>query len=594
VLVTRRKKMWLAGIAASLALVIVAAFIAASILARRFEPMVREQAIRYLQQRFDSDVQIAALHITPPKVSALKILLKHGRGAMVSVEADGVSMRFNRGLPPLFAIRQLNFVIDLGTVYEKRKTVQFVSIQGMNVTIPPKGDRPDLNTSAASSKPSEPLDVLVQDVQIRDALLVLLPKDDSKKPLTFDIAQLNLKSVGRNSAMKYNAALTIPMPPGTLLTTGNFGPWASAEPGDTPLQGDYTFDKADLGVFKAIAGTLRSTGTFEGTLDSVQARGQATVPNFRLKSVGNPIPLSTRFEVLVDGTNGDTMLKPVQARLGHTSFTTTGAVIKHEKQPKRAINLKVTMPNGNMLDLLRLTAKGSPFMEGVITMKAAIDIPPLSGSVKEKLHLDGDFKLHDGKFLRSSIQDQIDQLSRRGQGQPKNQEIDNVFANMAGSFILDNQVMTFRSLSFDVPGARVAIAGDYRLDDDVVDFRGNLKLDAKLSQTMTGWKRWVLRPVDPFFAKNGAGTFLRIKVDGSSHEPKFGLDRSHKSEPAPPAASAPATARQKSSPHQASAQSHAPSRARSKSPQDETTSPGKESYSPGDPPAAPNGRPGQP
>jgi len=137
------------------------------------------------------------------------------------------------------------------------------------------------------------------------------------------------------------------------------------------------------------------------------------------------------------------------------------------------------------------------------------------------LHLDGDFRLRDGKFLRSSIQDQIDQLSRRGQGQPKNQEIDNVFAHMAGSFILDNQVMTFRSLSFDVPGARVALAGDYHLDDAVVDFRGNLKLDAKLSQTLTGWKRWALKPVDPFFAKNGAGTFLRIKIEGSSHEPKL-------------------------------------------------------------------------
>src|SRR5712691_4600489 len=120
--------MWLAGIATGLALIIVAAFIAASILARRFEPMVLEQAIRYLQQRFDSAVQIAALHITPPKVSTFSILLKHGRGAMVAVEADGVSMRFNRGFPPLFAIRKLNFVIDLGTLFEKHKTVQFVSI----------------------------------------------------------------------------------------------------------------------------------------------------------------------------------------------------------------------------------------------------------------------------------------------------------------------------------------------------------------------------------------------------------------------------------------------------------------------------------
>jgi hypothetical protein len=45
---------------------------------------------------------------------------------------------------------------------------------------------------------------------------------------------------------------------------------------------------------------------------------------------------------------------------------------------------------------------------------------------------------------------------------------------------------------------------------------------------MTGWKRWVLKPVDPLFAKNGAGTFLHIKVEGSSQSPKFGLDRGGK------------------------------------------------------------------
>jgi hypothetical protein len=59
-----------------------------------------------------------------------------------------------------------------------------------------------------------------------------------------------------------------------------------------------------------------------------------------------------------------------------------------------------------------------------------------------------------------------------------------------------------------------------------VDFHGSLGLEAKLSQTMTGWKRWVLKPVDPFFAKNGVGTFLRIKIDGTSKAPNFGLDHS--------------------------------------------------------------------
>ena len=50
---------------------------------------------------------------------------------------------------------------------------------------------------------------------------------------------------------------------------------------------------------------------------------------------------------------------------------------------------------------------------------------------------------------------------------------------------------------------------------DNLDFTGTVKLQAKVSQTMTGWKRVVLKPVDPFFAKNGAGTFVRISVAGN-------------------------------------------------------------------------------
>src|SRR6185369_478625 len=98
---------------------------------------------------------------------------------------------------------------------------------------------------------------------------------------------------------------------------------AAGDPGDSPLAGDYLFEKADLGVFAGVAGILRSTGTFEGTLSAIEARGEATVPDFRLKMANNPVPLTTEFAVLVDGTNGNTVLKPVRATLGSTHFTTS-------------------------------------------------------------------------------------------------------------------------------------------------------------------------------------------------------------------------------------------------------------------------------
>jgi hypothetical protein len=172
--------------------------------------------------------------------------------------------------------------------------------------------------------------------------------------------------------------------------------------------------------------------------------------------------------------------------------------------------------------------KGDPLMEGQIDLKTKIDIPPLGGKVKDKLQLDGQFDITGGRFLRAKIQEQIDMLSRRGQGQPKNMEIDNVVLAMGGRFKMDDQMITFDSLAFAVPGSGVDLAGTYDVGQDVLDLHGTLKLDAKVSQTMTGWKHWLLKPVDPFFAKNGAGTFLRIQVVGSSKEPKFGRDKGSK------------------------------------------------------------------
>ena len=297
--------------------------------------------------------------------------------------------------------------------------------------------------------------MVIEDVLITNATLVILPRDENKIPLSFDISSLRLGSAGKDLAMSYDAALTNPKPPGVIHSQGTFGPWVADQPSDTPLAGDYTFEKADLSVFHGIAGILSSQGHFEGVLDTIRARGQASVPDFRLKSAGNPVPLTTSFEVQVDGTNGNTILNPVIATLGSTHFKTSGAVIKREKESRRRLRW--------MFDARRLSQrccsasamKGSPFMEGRISMTTKIDIPPLTGTVKEKLLLDGRFEMSEGKFLKSRIQDQIDSLSRRGKGKPGNQEIDEVISNMDGRLSsLKIRLLRFARCRFPCTGRR--------------------------------------------------------------------------------------------------------------------------------------------
>ncbi|MEX2261527.1 MAG: hypothetical protein WD696_06230 [Bryobacteraceae bacterium] len=524
-----RRGKWLlsAGIVAAIGAI--ALFVAAILISRNFEPYIRQQTIEYLEQRFDSQVELTALRVRVPPLAALS-LLRPGSERLVTVEGEGLSIR-HRGrqdVPPLFVLRKFAASIGSRTLFGDPKTVPLVTLNGMEINIPPKGERPKFGGESkppAAELPEKKSGVVIQRVDIHNAKLAILPKDPSKIPLRFNLLNVQLESAGKDVAMKYDAVLTNPKPPGEIHSNGTFGPWAAGEPSETPLAGSYLFENADLAVFKGIAGILRSTGEFEGRLEAIAVRGAASVPDFRLTRSGNAVSLTTKFEVLVDGTNGNTTLKPVQATLGETKFATSGAIIKHEGERRRAITLDVSMPNGRMRDVLTLAMKGAPFMEGALELHTQIAIPPVTGKVKERLLLDGRFNVTNGKFLRSKIQDQVDGLSRRGQGAPKNLEIDEVVSRMTGSFNLENEVITFKTLAFAVSGAAVNLTGNYDIDRDQLDFRGALMLDAKVSQTMSGWKRWVLKPADPFFSKHGAGTFLKIKILGTAKEPKFGRDR---------------------------------------------------------------------
>ncbi|MDX1983297.1 MAG: AsmA-like C-terminal region-containing protein [Bryobacteraceae bacterium] len=520
---TRRRKQWLiGGIAAMVAITAVLLFIGAR-MSRRFEPYIRQQAVEYMEKRFESEAELRALSMEIPKLSPLRLLYTRGRGVLVTVRGEGIALRHRgrRDIAPMFEMDRFEFQVDLGRVFDKEKRIARVVLDGMKIHVPPKGERPALGRTEQSGAPA----VVLEEILIRNGKLVILPRVKGRNPLQFDLHRVRLQPTGAGKAMKYEAELTNPKPPGAVKSRGTFGPWNAGDPGDTNLAGEYVFENADLGVFKAIAGTLRSTGSFRGSLSSFEARGTAQVPDFRLKRSGNRVPLSTEFEAVVDGTNGNTTLRPVRALLGSTRFTTSGAIIRHDGDRRRTISLDVNMPDGNLTDLLRLAMKGQPSMEGRIDLKTRIDVPPLSGKVIEKLILDGRFAIREGKFLKSSIQDKIDSLSRRGQGQPKSEEIDEVFSVMNGAFRMEDQAIEFRELAFGVPGADIRLAGGYDMDADKLDFRGDLRLKAKVSQTMSGWKRWALKPVDPFFSKKGAGTFLRIQVTGSSSSPQFGRER---------------------------------------------------------------------
>ena len=521
-----RKWKWILALCLCAALAVGGLIVAARIAAGRIEPYARQTAIRYLSERFDSDVELQSLRVRLPQTSMWRIVLTRGKGSIVHVEGEGLSMRLRatQARISLFSARRFSADVKLDSLWRPPAIVTSVIVDGMEIHVPPRNHAraPHASVAAPANGANAP-GVIFEKVVIRNAALELQPADVHRIPLRFDIQNVQFQSVKAGAAMKYDASLVNAKPPGQIYASGAFGPWRAEDPGETPLDGDYLFENADLGVFAGIAGTLDSTGHFEGQLSALNVRGEAKVPNFRLRISDNAVPLRARFTALVDGTNGNTTLQPVSATLGATHFTTSGGIIRHEADQRRAISLNMSMPDGDLRDVLRLAMKGPPFMEGRLTLDSKIDIPPLAGKVREKLVLDGRFTVLEGRFLHSSIQNQIEALSKRAQGNMPNAESDAAVSHMSGVFHMDDASLRFTKLSFGVPGADLDLAGGYNLDSDAIDFNGALKLRATVSQLVGGWKSILLRPVDRLFERNGAGTYLRVRIDGTSKTPKLGV-----------------------------------------------------------------------
>ncbi|WP_031498696.1 hypothetical protein [Bryobacter aggregatus] len=520
-------KKWLIGTALVLALGVGGAYYYAKKLQREWEPMARQQLIEYLEKRFDSSVEVGKLDFKIP-ISSPWELLRHGADTQViSAYGEDFKLRYKRrtDIEPMIVFKRLTASANLEILYQGPRTVKLVKLEGLRITMPPKGERPVAKGDPTPQQP-DPNPVLVEKIVADGTFLQILPSKPNKPPLEFDLYRLTLSAAGPGKGYVYETVMTNPKPPGQIQAKGHFGPWNREDPRESALDGDYVFANADLGVFKGIAGMLQSTGHFEGVLEEIRAQGECRVQNFSLSMSGNPVPLNVKYSALVDGTNGDTYLQPVQAVLGKTAFTARGHVIGLTGISGREIHLDVDMPKGHLGDVLRLAVKGQKqFLHGFIQLKTTIDIPPGPEVVINKIKMKGHFEIKEANFTSNAIQDKIDGLSKRGQGKPGDDSIDHIPATFRGQYRMADGKIHFEPVIFVVPGALVDLKGSYEVDPGELDFHGSLNLAAKMSDTFGGWKRWALKPFNPIFAKNDVGTFLRIAVTGSKDNPKFGLDK---------------------------------------------------------------------
>jgi hypothetical protein len=489
----------------------------------RAEPILRARVIETLSARFKSKVELSSFH-----VSVSNGLRVSGGGLKIFGATDPNAQE--PGIQPLIAVGEFHFETGVPNLFRTPMHIDAVYVKGLELNIPPKETRKEMTSMGSHTK----IKIFVDKFVCEDTNLVINTLKPGKMPLEFAIGDLRMKDIGPGQPMHFDATLVNPKPVGDIKSSGLFGPFREDDPRQSPVKGDYSFENADLGTIKGIAGILSSTGKYEGSLGNIVVDGKTDTPDFRLASSGHPIALHTEFHAVVDGTSGDTYLQPVDATLLHSSFSARGSIVRVKDPNGHDVELDVDIQNARIEDLLTLGVRAlPPIMTGPVTMKTKLSLPPGDQDVIHRLNLNGKFHVPSAHFTNDELQGKLDSLSLRSQGKPKlaQEHVEqNVPTDLQGSFILKDGKLALPFLHFLIPGTHVDMKGEYTLDGENLDFYGTARLDATVSHMVTGWKSVLLKPVDPFFKKNGAGTEVPIKVTGTRSAPKVGLDFHHKVE----------------------------------------------------------------
>jgi hypothetical protein len=517
----RKRGLW-GWIAVSLLIAVIVLGAIGELVVHRAAPILKGRVIETLSARFDSRVQMGDLH-----VSVLKGLEVSGDQLRIYAPDEVIAAGAK---DPLIVMRKFSFHADLMGLFVKPMHVGTVHVSGMTIEIPPKEMR---QQGPAMSKRLGKLSILVDQIVCDDSHLVIDTAKPDKDPKYFELSHIVMHNVGPDAPWRYDATLVNAIPKGDIHATGTFGPWVNESPGDSNVTGHFTFENADLNTIKGIGGMLSSVGEFTGQLNRMVVDGTTETPDFSLDTANHKMPLHTKYHAIVDGMSGDTYLQPVEAKLGESEFTCSGAVV-NVKGKGHIIDLDVNVPRGRIQDFLELGVKTQPVaMTGVLGMKTKLHIPPGKESVTQKLGLKGSFSLLRIHFTNPDVQDKVDMLSLRAQGEAKMAKsgVEDVRSAMTGKFVMDHGKIDFDDLVYTLPGGVVRLAGVYTLDEKKLDFGGEIRTDAKVSQMVASkWKSLMLKPVDPFFKKDGAGAVIPIKIVGTGGAAKFELDLKHKDE----------------------------------------------------------------
>ena len=492
------------GLKTLVALIVLAVLIASSaVFYVKYWPFSRHAVLQDLGEATDSTVTAQGYHPTyfPPGCVLYGLEFHHGPKHFKLIEIQ--KLRIRGGY--------------LGIL---RRHVPRIVAEGAHVFIPPFGTRESFHTQHSN--------IVVDELVANGSFVEFEPKQGQQRPYRFDVHEATFRGVRWNSPLAYHLKFHNQNPPGEISADGKFGPWSQDHPDQTPFSGSYTFEHADLSVYGGVTGTLSAQGDFAGKLNQLTVEGTTKTPNFRVKDSGNTFNLTAKFNAYVNGENGDTVLKNVEAHFGHTTLLVQGTVAKTDAQNGKFTQLQFSSDQARVEDLLGLFTSDRAPMSGQTSLRATAQLPPGNQPFIRKLRLEGSFDISHGNFSKVNTQHGVDELSAGARGQNKDAPQD-VMTDLRGNVQLVEGTAHFSQVSFSIPGAAARMHGTYSIMEPYrIDLHGQMRVDTRISKTTSGVKSFLLKIIDPIFKKKKKGEVVPVHILGTYKKPDFGLDLGNK------------------------------------------------------------------
>jgi hypothetical protein len=206
---------------------------------------------------------------------------------------------------------------------------------------------------------------------------------------TLRFRRLRLRDLSRNSAIRIEAEVALPHPPGMAQASAVFGPWKGSE---SPLSGSFTLKGADLSKYEELEGILIGSGKFHGTLAALAGKGQADLARFRVRRKGPVTAVRAEYAATVNGTTGETRLGQADFQFLQTRLAVSGLI-------GRTTTLDFDGQQSRAQDLIRVFASSDePGMRGPISFRARVVLPAGNAPFLRRVLLDGSFGIGDAQF----------------------------------------------------------------------------------------------------------------------------------------------------------------------------------------------------